>query len=57
MIEKFDWDWADIDGPDLVYDHPGKPWRRRTHNDRDRPASVLIADLNGTEFERRMAPY
>ena len=55
-IDGADWEWADVDGRDVVYAARGALWRMRVgENSADIPR--LLKDLTDMQFEARTAPY
>lgn len=51
------WEWADRDGPDLVYAAEGCLWRRRILDRETVSEPRLIHDFGPMAFEERVAPY
>jgi len=52
-----DWEWADLDGPDLVYAARGCLWRRRIEGPDRLGDPVCLADFTPMRFEAVAAPY
>jgi len=52
-----DWEWADLDGRDLVYAARGCLWRRRIEGPDRLGDPVCLADLTPMRFEAVAAPY
>lgn len=52
-----DWEWADVDGRDIVYSEKGCIFRQQLRRKGPWPEPRCLIDLNPMEFENREAPY
>ena len=57
-LERPDWDWAGIDGEDLIFTESGKLFRASLYKSAEEPYRArLIHDFNAYKFEAIRAPY
>jgi hypothetical protein len=52
-----DWEWADVDGRDIVYAEKGCLYRQEIRRKEPWSEPRCLIDLNPMEFENREAPY
>lgn len=57
LVDKPDWEWAELDGETLVYATDGKLFRMLIDTKSRFGEPVLLCDFNGMQFAELVAPY
>jgi hypothetical protein len=56
ILDYPDWEWADVEGRDVVFAKEGAIWRMRVHA-KQADTARLLCDFTGMSFEQKEAPY
>lgn len=57
VLVRPDWEWAERDGPDIVYAEGGRLWRQRVLDPMRLGTPLLVEDFRAMRFEPVAAPY